>query len=168
MVGPVALDDDNRAREATQLAKLLAAQAACPEAQEVRKLAREWPAELKPGDRAIYIAGPDHDLPGALCRDTMDGTTLLQQVFLQNPMREKAIKEVHEQAHTGSKGTYKALRRTWLVLQQDAGGGGRLRARLSACRASKAKPRLGWWRKATTGAGKPASCSRPCLWTSSS
>jgi hypothetical protein len=83
MVGPVALDDDRRAREATQLTKVLVAQAACPEAQEVRKQAHERPAELKPGDRAIYIAGPDHDLPGALCRDTTDGTTLLQQVFIR-------------------------------------------------------------------------------------
>jgi hypothetical protein len=84
---------------------LHAAQAACPEALEGRKQARERPAELKPGDRAIYIAGPDHDLPGALCRDTMDGTTLLQQTFLPTSMREQAIKEVHELAHTGSNGT---------------------------------------------------------------
>jgi hypothetical protein len=83
MVEPVAMDNDRLAREATQLSKLLAAQAACPEAQEVRKQAHERPAELKPGDRAIYIAGPDHDLPGALCRDTTDGTTLLQQVFIR-------------------------------------------------------------------------------------
>jgi hypothetical protein len=35
----------------------------------------------------------------------MDGTTLLEQVLLPTSMREQAIKEVHELAHAGSKGT---------------------------------------------------------------
>jgi hypothetical protein len=37
MVGPIALDTERLAREATQLSRLLAAQASCPEAQEMRK-----------------------------------------------------------------------------------------------------------------------------------
>ncbi len=165
MIGPVALDTERLAREATRLSRLLAAQASCPEAQEMRKQAHRRPDELNPGDMAVYIAGPGHDLPGALCRDTMDGTTLLEQVFLPTSMREQAIMEVHELAHAGSKGTYKAYggrgssttcRRRWTTTCAPA------------CRACRARPRRGRWRQATTGAARPASCTRPCRWTSSS
>ena len=55
MVVPLAADTDGLARAATQLSKLLAAQAACPEALEMRKKAQGRPTELKPGDKATVM-----------------------------------------------------------------------------------------------------------------
>jgi hypothetical protein len=74
----------------------------------MRKQAHKRPDELKPGDKAVYIAGIGRPPGRAVPRH--DGwPTLLRQVFLPTSMREQAIKEVHERAHAGSKGTCKAL-----------------------------------------------------------
>jgi hypothetical protein len=96
-----------------ELVDLLDAQAACPQAREARKSAVPRPEQLAPGKTAFYIGNDEDDLPGALYRAMQDGTTRLTQLYLPSSMREEAIKKVHDQAHVGAKGTYKALRRTW-------------------------------------------------------
>ena len=99
----------------TELGRLRAAQAACEECKKSLPSAagRSGSETLEPGRTHLFVGDNDDEYPGVLQRRTMDGTTELRQIYCPTQMREQAIKEVHNQAHTGVKGTYKNLRRTW-------------------------------------------------------